>query len=294
MSSTTVKSDLWERTLSELELSMTKATYRQLLDGSQLLRFDGQTAVIGVRNEQAAIWLDNRLRDTVERTLAGMTDGSPAAQFEVIEKPARQDRTLLTPPPDTDYNQKMRAQVIEDARRHAGKEDGNTFTASFKQCSSPTDPFLQVSHYAIRFWRPVLKSTAADLWLVLSSYEYEIVHGHIERWPTVAALARKVGITDRNALLGHPVMKKYPHGRPGAIDVLQGHGLLKHFIEDAGERHAVHHFYDIVPLRSCPVLTFEQVTALDSRTRKEHKRWLELFPRVDYDAWCAGQPFLAD
>jgi chromosomal replication initiator protein len=62
----------WKSTLGELELQMTKATFNTWLKDARLLESDGEKYVIGVRNDYAKDWLENRLLDTIVRTLAAI------------------------------------------------------------------------------------------------------------------------------------------------------------------------------------------------------------------------------
>jgi len=59
----------WGKTLEELQLQMTKATFDTWLRGSQVLALDGDCLVIGVRQAYAVDWLQNRLLPVILRTL---------------------------------------------------------------------------------------------------------------------------------------------------------------------------------------------------------------------------------
>jgi chromosomal replication initiator protein len=60
----------WKATLGELELQMTRATFNTWLKDARLLTCDEDEFVIGVRNDYAKDWLENRLQDTILRTLS--------------------------------------------------------------------------------------------------------------------------------------------------------------------------------------------------------------------------------
>ena len=83
----------WKATLGELELQMTRATFNTWLKGARLLACDDHEYVIGVRNDYAKDWLDNRLHDTIVRTLAAITDQESSIRFVVWSD------ELITPPP---------------------------------------------------------------------------------------------------------------------------------------------------------------------------------------------------
>jgi chromosomal replication initiator protein len=62
---------------------MTKATFNTWLKDARLLACDDEEYVIGVRNDYAKDWLDNRLRDTILRTLSTIAGKKTAIRFVV-------------------------------------------------------------------------------------------------------------------------------------------------------------------------------------------------------------------
>lgn len=83
----------WQATLGELELQMTKATFNTWLKGTRMLACNDHEYVIGVRNDYAKDWLENRLHDTIIRTLAAITGQESSIRFVVWSD------ELITPPP---------------------------------------------------------------------------------------------------------------------------------------------------------------------------------------------------
>lgn len=73
----------WKATLGELELQMTKATFTTWLKDARLLACDEDEYVVGVRNDYAKDWLDNRLGDTVVRTLSTIVGRPSSVRFVV-------------------------------------------------------------------------------------------------------------------------------------------------------------------------------------------------------------------
>ncbi|MCL4263846.1 MAG: chromosomal replication initiator protein DnaA [Anaerolineae bacterium] len=73
----------WKATLGELELQMTKATFNTWLKDACLLTCDDDVFVIGVRNDYAKDWLENRLRDTILRTLSTIVGHTVDIRFVV-------------------------------------------------------------------------------------------------------------------------------------------------------------------------------------------------------------------
>ncbi len=73
----------WKATLGELELQMTKATFNTWLKETHLLSHADNSYVIGVRNDYAKDWLENRLHDTILRTLSAIEDKPVDIRFVV-------------------------------------------------------------------------------------------------------------------------------------------------------------------------------------------------------------------
>lgn len=88
----------WKATLDEIKPQLTKATYDQQLSDATLLRIEGDHFVIGARNAYAADWLNNRLRDTILRTMNGILDRPATIEFvpmETVHPPARKKFAIL-------------------------------------------------------------------------------------------------------------------------------------------------------------------------------------------------------
>jgi chromosomal replication initiator protein len=90
----------WKATLGELELQMTKATFSTWLKDTCLLRHKENLYVIGVRNAYAKDWLENRLCDTILRTLSAIVDSPVKVEFVVAtdEYTLKIEPTVDAPP----------------------------------------------------------------------------------------------------------------------------------------------------------------------------------------------------
>jgi chromosomal replication initiator protein len=73
----------WKATLGELELQMTRATFNTWLKDTRLVSGTDEAFVIGVRNDYAKDWLENRLRETIARTLVTIVGHPVNLQFIV-------------------------------------------------------------------------------------------------------------------------------------------------------------------------------------------------------------------
>ena len=71
----------WKATLGELELQMTKATFNTWLRDARLLASDQDEFVIGVRDDYARDWLENRLQGAIIRTLSAIVDRPVTVRF---------------------------------------------------------------------------------------------------------------------------------------------------------------------------------------------------------------------
>lgn len=81
----------WKATLGELELQMTKATFNTWLKDARLLGCEDDEYVVGVRNDYARDWLENRLQGSITRTLTAITGRSATVRFIVGNYPDTPD-----------------------------------------------------------------------------------------------------------------------------------------------------------------------------------------------------------
>ena len=66
--------EIWPKIQSALRLSMTEATYKAWLKSSQLLRLQGNKAIIGVANQAAKEWVEARLIKVVKQVMNSILD----------------------------------------------------------------------------------------------------------------------------------------------------------------------------------------------------------------------------
>jgi chromosomal replication initiator protein len=72
---------IWTRSLEELKLQMTKATFDTWLRGSKVIEADDGCLTIAVRHAHAVDWLQNRLLRVVERTVGRQAGGEVKVTF---------------------------------------------------------------------------------------------------------------------------------------------------------------------------------------------------------------------
>ena len=74
---------VWKAALGDLEMQMTRATFTTWLQGTHALSCAGDEFVIGVRNDFAKDWLENRLYDLIARTVSAVMNRPIAVRFVV-------------------------------------------------------------------------------------------------------------------------------------------------------------------------------------------------------------------
>ena len=101
---------VWKAALGELEMQMTRATFTTWLQGTRALSFAGDEFVIGVRNDFAKDWLENRLYDLIARTLSGVINRLVTVRFVVWSEEIIAPTTAMV-------NQNGRAAVVPSPSR---------------------------------------------------------------------------------------------------------------------------------------------------------------------------------
>ncbi|MCL4805523.1 MAG: chromosomal replication initiator protein DnaA [Anaerolineae bacterium] len=109
---------VWKATLGELEMQMTRATFTTWLQGTRALSFAGDEFVVGVRNDFAKDWLENRLYDLIARTLAGVAERPVTVRFVVWSEEIIAPQTAMV-------SRNGRAEVVATAPAEvaAGRRD---------------------------------------------------------------------------------------------------------------------------------------------------------------------------
>lgn len=258
---------VWKATLSELQLQMTRATFDTWLRNATFLRADDTTIVISLQSDRAVDWVENRLKDTISRTINAITGKEWNLAFEIAEAAA--------PPssPTPEYPDTSEDQV--QAQPRAGQAHITLFEVD------PTRGFISVPHYALRFWRPLLGLVPFTLWEVLRSYGYFVSQGKGE-WPTIEMIADTLGQGSRATILGRAASGDRP-AQDGAVQVLTSNRLITHWVRGDG-RQTVHYFR---VLDSLPVLAPVQVAQLSPRKQKEHDEFLKYFKGFNLEAWAS-------
>jgi hypothetical protein len=72
---------IWTKSLEELKLQMTRATFDTWLRGSEVVESCDACLTVAVRHEHAVEWLQNRLLSLIERTVARHAEGEVKITF---------------------------------------------------------------------------------------------------------------------------------------------------------------------------------------------------------------------
>ena len=87
--------EVWQATLGELELQMTRDTFNTWLKPTEVISYEDGVLVIGVENGYAKEWLDNRLLPTIQRTVTSIVGRTVEVKFAVWSK---QNQSTNSPP----------------------------------------------------------------------------------------------------------------------------------------------------------------------------------------------------
>ncbi|MEX2245604.1 MAG: chromosomal replication initiator protein DnaA [Dehalococcoidia bacterium] len=108
MTGTTTAAEIWETTLGQLEIRVTRANFETWLRDTVGLRHDDGRFTVGAQNDFAREWLGARLRPLITSVLAGVLGRSVDVAFEVVRAAENEPAPLLP-----------LAQGAEPARRSA-------------------------------------------------------------------------------------------------------------------------------------------------------------------------------
>ncbi|MFO7538645.1 MAG: chromosomal replication initiator protein DnaA [Chloroflexota bacterium] len=129
---------IWKATLGELEMQMTRATFDTWLKDTRVLSYEDDLFVIGVRNDYAKDWLENRLKDTILRALASILGHEGQIRFVVWS-----DELIAPPPPVLPHNP---LPVAVNGRSAPGTESG--ICERFDFASFVVGPSNRLAHAA--------------------------------------------------------------------------------------------------------------------------------------------------
>lgn len=90
---TTDTKELWNNTLSQIELEVSKATFNTWFKNTTLIKFEDGTATIGVPNQMTKDWFVDKYHKLVLRFMRQIADGVRAIEYMVV-RPDEKDRVI--------------------------------------------------------------------------------------------------------------------------------------------------------------------------------------------------------
>jgi chromosomal replication initiator protein len=91
---------LWENSLSEIELSISKANFTTWFKNTSIVREDGGTIYLGVPNEFVRDWLYNKFHKLILKTLISHDDGVRSIEYVISkyeQSPKQSENEILKP-----------------------------------------------------------------------------------------------------------------------------------------------------------------------------------------------------
>jgi len=260
--------DVWLAAKEHLRTSMLEATYDQLLAEATVSDSDEDILVLELPNEFAREWVVNRLDGLIRTAVASASDRPLVVEYKVRRSNGQ------GPVVKSDEIAPRSDQVLPNVAA------GQVGIAK-KRRKNPTGIFLQVPHYALRFWRPLIGAVPFALYEALNHY-HDMVYFYGEKWPTIEEIVETIGQGTRHTLLGRGPTGNRP-AQTGAIDTLVEHRLA--YLRTIGEGRGTRYFFKVFPIEDIDVLTPAQLKRLSPRKQKQHDDWLPRFPLFDIEAW---------
>ncbi|RPH55407.1 MAG: hypothetical protein EHM81_14690, partial [Chloroflexi bacterium] len=106
----------WQSVLGQLQMEMPRASFDTWVRDTRLLTCEDGLVTIGVRNQYARDWLENRLTSTVARLLAGMLNRGVEVQFVVAAQEAEENEVEPEPEPDEPRADEAEIEVVNRLR----------------------------------------------------------------------------------------------------------------------------------------------------------------------------------
>lgn len=95
---------LWQTTLSQLQLQMTRATFDTWVKDTHIVDHNGDCLVIGTKNGYAKDWLENRLSNTISRTLASVLGHPVVIEFIIDSTTGSKNGRIVEPEADDHFS----------------------------------------------------------------------------------------------------------------------------------------------------------------------------------------------
>lgn len=321
---------IWEITQHNLRLQMTQATYDETVKHTCLRNVEGNTWTIGVDDKLALQWLENRLFDTVQRSLTSAVGKPITLQFANGSGPPA---AVAEPEPPV----AVEADLPEDLRpeESPGKRLATVDYFQLFFGKGSTAGYAMVSHYASQFWAPYL-GRAFLLWKRLDADARNSIKVVVNRWsepqiitynglkdalnyphtryiggqimecPQSVQAIRETEQPLAECCMNHSVIrtKTDQQQRPrcyywyvGQLEELHKEKLVAIEVTKTGS-HPRSQTTRCQVWRFLPMLTPHQIGRLNGELKKDHERWIKDFGHLldlDFATWAnITEPTLVD
>ncbi len=301
---------VWQQTLDQLALQMTRQTFDSWLKNSELVSIEDDRYEVAVASSFAKDWLEHRLYGTVQRTLAQVAGRELQLAFVVCPPPGRNGSDPEpAPAPLASPGPPPQAEETPPV-----PDDYQPFIIDFRDLGKETG-YTALPYYMTEFWEPYLGTRAYMLWLKLISRDRrpifrqsftnwtppeELSFRELARLLAQAGHATLKGRLDRcsryeDALeRGQPLAECCGLHRPyceiraegderhcffwrtGLLEILQDEGLV---VMQSVRGKTRNHALRFQVWRSLPVLTPVQVARFDEPRQQAHQAWLNMVAR---------------
>jgi len=258
---------IWQTALGDLQLQLTGATYNTWLGRTSLVAYEDGVFTVGVHNEHAKEWLENRLQTMILRTLDGLVGRPVEIRFVIQEQASGNDQPapVSTSPITT---------------METTDEERNGLSAAPRPFVLPAMPDMKeigwypVTSYESSFWRPLLGRVAWAIWEIIREGDHRKEKSEWtpdQRW-TAPSLAGQIGC-GKQAVAGV--------NRSNGDGQLHHHGggfdrLVAHEIGQVKRQGTEPHVIYVVSVRTrLPLLCPAQVKQLADVLQVRHDRWLD-------------------
>lgn len=238
----------WQQVLEQLQMQMTQATYDTWF-ANTAAQLENGVLTVYTPNEYAKDWLENRLFNTISRTVNDLAGKSLELQF-----------------------------VIKNTNGHTPEASPGPGEIAISLVSF--DPmqrgFLVTPHYIIRFWQPYLRQDPFTLWFTLRSFGYQAERN---AWPSIQTLADICFNGNRHRILGRAASGR-SKDKIGALEILENERII--WVKREGEGRMTRYTFRV--LESLPLLTPAQVSKLSPRLQEAHARFIKQ-SEIDLKEW---------
>ena len=151
---------LWRESLQKLELQMTRATFETWLKDTRVIpAANNGDLVIGVQSEYAKKWLEDKLMETVSRTVTGIVGRPVRIEFVVREEPIGAESAPALEDEETGERDAGDPVEISGAGAPGHEELAFVQDTNFHQVKTDMGRWLPELQYDSLFWNAYLGTT---------------------------------------------------------------------------------------------------------------------------------------